>query len=139
MATDEIIDALSSFALFADLTGTDLQAISHTFEEESFAEGQRILRQGFGGTGFYLILQGEAAVVIDGEERSRLSRGDFFGEISILLGEPPSADVVALTPLSCLVLPRDRLTEWLATKPTVMLRMLQTEVRRLRASNRWRS
>ena len=139
MATDEITDALASFSLFADLTGADLEAISHTFEEESFAEGQRILRQNFGGTGFYLILQGEAAVVIDGEERSRLSRGDFFGEISILLGEPPSADVVALTPLNCLVLPRDQLTAWLATKPTVMLRMLQTEVRRLRASNRWRS
>ena len=97
MATDEITDALASFSLFADLSGADLQAISHTFEEESFAEGQRILRQNFGGTGFYLILQGEAAVVIDGEERSRLSRGDFFGEISILLGEPPSADVIALT------------------------------------------
>ena len=139
MATDEIIDALASFSLFADLSSADLQAISHTFEEESFAEGQRILRQNFGGTGFYLILQGEAAVVIDGEERSRLSRGDFFGEISILLGEPPSADVIALTPLNCLVLPRDELTSWLATKPTVMLRMLQTEVRRLRTSNRWRS
>ena len=139
MDTNEIIDALASFSLFADLSGTDLQAISHTFEEESFAEGQRILRQGFGGTGFYLILQGEAAVVIDGQERTRLSRGDFFGEISILLGEPPSADVTALTPLNCLVLPRDELTGWLATKPSVMLRMLQTEVRRLRASNRWRS
>lgn len=139
MATDEIIDTLASFSLFADLSNADLQAISHTFDEESFAEGQRILRQNFGGTGFYVILQGEAAVVIDGEERSRLSRGDFFGEISILLGEPPSADVIALTPLNCLVLPRDELTAWLATKPTVMLRMLQTEVRRLRTSNRWRS
>ena len=139
MDAADIVDALASFSLFADLTGPDLQAVAHTFEEESFPEGQRILRQGFGGTGFYVILQGEAAVVIDGEERTRLARGDFFGEISILLDEPPSADVVALTPLSCLVLPRDQLTEWLATKPSVMLRMLQTEVRRLRASNRWRS
>jgi CRP-like cAMP-binding protein len=139
MDADQIIDTLASFALFADLTGPDLQAVSHTFEEESFAEGQRILRQGFGGTGFYLIIQGEAAVVIDGEERTRLSRGDFFGEISILLDEAPSADVVASTPLNCLVLPRDELTSWLVTKPQVMLRILQTEVRRLRVANRWRN
>jgi CRP-like cAMP-binding protein len=139
MDADEILDALASFTLFADLSRPDLQAVSHTFEEESFAQNQRILRQGFGGTGFYVILQGEAAVVIDGKERARLARGDFFGEISILLDEPPTADVVALGPLSCLVLPRDELSGWLATKPSVMLRMLQAELRRLHAANRWRS
>lgn len=139
MDTDEIVEILSSFALFADLGRTDLQAVSHTFEEESFAEGQRILRQGFSGTGFYLILQGEASVVIDGQERSRLARGDFFGEISILLDEPPNADITALSPLICIVLPRDQLTQWLLAKPTVTLRMLQAEVRRLRLASRWRS
>jgi len=139
MDANQIIDTLASFSLFSDLTGPDLQAVVHTFDEEAFAEGQRILRQGFGGTGFYLIVQGEAAVVIDGEERTRLGRGDFFGEISILLDEPPSADVVASTPLICLVLSRDELGAWLMTKPQVMLRILQTEVRRLRAANRWRN
>jgi CRP-like cAMP-binding protein len=137
--SNEIAEALAGFSLFADLSRPELLAVAHTFEEESFAEEQRILRQGFGGTGFYVILQGEAAVLIDGVERARLARGDFFGEISILLDEPPSADVVALTPLSCIVLPRDELTEWLATKPSVTLRMLQAEVRRLRAASLWRS
>ncbi|MDQ3771549.1 MAG: cyclic nucleotide-binding domain-containing protein [Actinomycetota bacterium] len=139
MDADEIVEILASFSLFADLSRADLQAVSHTFEEESFAEGQRILRQGFSGTGFYVILQGEAAVVIDGRERSRLARGDFFGEISILLGEPPNADVTALTPLICIVLPGNQLTEWLVARPMVTLRMLQAEVRRLRATSRWRS
>lgn len=139
MDTDEIVEILSSLALFADLGRADLQAIAHTFEEESFSEGQRILRQGFSGTGFYVILQGEAAVVIDGQERTRLARGDFFGEISILLGEPPNADITAVTALTCIVLPRDELTDWLLSKPPVALRMLQAEVRRLRAASRWRS
>ena len=64
--------------------------------------GQRILRQGFAGTGFYVILEGEVTVRIDGEDRARLGKGDFFGEMSLLLGEPPVADVVALTPLRVL-------------------------------------
>jgi len=139
MDADEIVEILASFSLFADLSRADLQAVSHTFEEESFAEGQRILRQGFSGTGFYVILHGEAAGVIDGRDRLRLARGDFFGEISILLGEPPNADVTALTPLICIVLPGNQLTEWLAANPMVTLRMLQAEVRRLRATSRWRS
>ena len=134
-----MVEALASFTLFSDLSRPELQAVCHTFDEESFAEGQRILRQGFGGTGFYVIMQGEAAVVIDGQERVRLARGDFFGEISILLDEPPNADVIALDELTCLVLPRDDLMDWLATRPTVTLRMLQAEVRRLRITMKWRS
>jgi CRP/FNR family transcriptional regulator, cyclic AMP receptor protein len=97
------------------------------------------LRQGFSGSGFYVILEGEAAIRIDGEQRAKLSRGDFFGELSILLDEPPSADVVALMPLRCLVLPRSELEEWLVSLPWVTLRLLQAELRRLSIANRWRS
>ena len=75
------------FGLFADLTVAAARAgIVHTFEEMAFAEGERILRQGLSGSGFHVILDGEAAVVVDGTERARLGRGDFFGEVSILLG-----------------------------------------------------
>jgi CRP-like cAMP-binding protein len=136
---EALVGALASFSLFADLSGPELDAIAHTFDEEWFSEGQRILRRGFGGSGFHLILEGEAAVRIGGEERARLSRGDFFGEISVLLGEPPTADVVALTPLRCLLLAETNLQEWLMLKPSVTYRMLQTELRRLRIANEWRN
>ncbi len=136
---DEIVNSLAGFALFADLSRPDLEAVAHTFDEEWFNQGQRILRQGFTGTGFYVILEGEAGVHIDGTQRARLSRGDFFGEISILLDEPPTADVLALTPLRCLVLPRSELAPWLTSQPSVAFRMLQAELRRLRNANRWRN
>jgi CRP-like cAMP-binding protein len=136
---DELADILAGFTLFGDLSRPQLEAITHTFDEEWFGEGQRILRQGFSGTGFYVILDGDASVRIDGEDRAKLSRGDFFGELSILLNEPPSADVVALTPLRCLVLPRTELQDWLVSLPWVTLRLLQAELRRLSIANRWRS
>src|SRR5687767_13564222 len=91
-------------SLFADLTRPDLEAITHIFEEVMFSEGERILRQGFTGSGFYIIVDGEAEVRLGDNELAKLGRGDFFGEVSILLGEPPTADIVALGPLSCLVL-----------------------------------
>ena len=139
MNNSNLLDDLAAFALFADLSTPELEAIAHTFEEELFPEGQRVLRQGFTGSSFYVILDGEAGVRIDGEERARLGRGDFFGEVSILLQESPSADVIALTPLRCLALPGPLLQDWLLSKPTVTLRMLQAELRRLRAANRWRT
>jgi CRP-like cAMP-binding protein len=136
---NEMIDALAGMTLFADLSKPHLEEVAHTFEEEWFSEGQRVLRQGFKGTGFYVIAEGEAAVHIDGQERAKLSRGDFFGEVSALLGEPPTADVVALRPLRCLVLPGPELESFLTSHPRVMFRMLQAQARRLRAANLWRS
>ena len=81
------VEALARLSLFADVPHPQLEALAHAFDEEVFAEGQRVIRQDVTGGGFYVILDGEAKVVIDGNERARLSRGDFFGEISILTDE----------------------------------------------------
>ena len=139
MDREGLVDALASFAIFADLPRPQLEAVVHTFHEQRFAVGQRVLRQGISGAGFHVIVEGEAAVRIDGEERARLGRGDFFGELSVLLGDLPVADIVALSALRCLVLPGPALEDWLLSRPTVTLRMLQTELRRLRSANTWRS
>jgi CRP-like cAMP-binding protein len=140
MATqDEIADAIAGMALFADLTTPQLQGVAHRFEERVFPEGERILRQGLTGSGFYIILDGEASVIVDGQPRATLSRGDFFGEVSILLGEAPVADVVATRPLRCIVIGGPDIESFLISFPRVMFRMLQAQARRLRNANRWRS
>jgi CRP-like cAMP-binding protein len=140
MATrEEIVDAMAGMALFADLASPQLHGVAHRFEERFFPEGERILRQGLSGSAFYVILDGEAQVVVDGTPRATLGRGEFFGEVSILLGEPPVADVVALRPLRCLVLGGPDVQGFLLDHPAVMFRMLQAQARRLRNANRWRS
>jgi CRP/FNR family transcriptional regulator, cyclic AMP receptor protein len=135
--TASYVDALARLSLFADLTHPQLEALAHSFGEEVFAEGQRVIRQDVTGGGFYVILDGEAKVVIDGQERARLSRGDFFGELSLLTDEPPAADVIATSLLRCLIIPDHELKAFLLKQPTVMYRMLQIEARRLRAANVW--
>jgi CRP/FNR family cyclic AMP-dependent transcriptional regulator len=137
MANGAEIDALARLALFADVPRPQLEAIAHTFDEEIFPEGQRVLRQGFAGSNLYVILDGEAAVVIGGTERTRLGRGEFFGEISVLSGETPSADVRAEGVLRCFVIPGEDLEPFLLDHPEVMLRMLQAEALRLRDATRW--
>jgi len=83
----------------------------------------------------YVVVDGEASVRIDEEERASIGRGDFFGEMSLLLGTAPSADVTARTPLRCLVLAGPDLHGFLDKHPTVMYRMLVAMARRLRAAN----
>lgn len=138
MAGLDIVDTLAGMTLFADLARSQLEAIAETLEEEWAEEGRRLLRQGFTGTGFYVILDGEAEVRVDAQPVITLQRGDFFGELSILLDEPPTADVVAVRPLRCVVVARPELESFLLAYPKVMYRLLQLEARRLRDPFRWR-
>ncbi len=134
----DIAESLGQLALFADLTPSQLEAIAHTHDEDVFAEGERVLRRGLSGGNFYVILEGEATVEFEGEERNRLGRGEFFGEISALTGEPPAADVVAATTLRCLVIPAAQLEQLLLERPQFMLRLLRMEARRLQGTVNWR-
>jgi CRP-like cAMP-binding protein len=140
MATrEEIADTLAGFAMFSDLSTAQLQQVAHVFDEAVYPAGERILRQGLTGSGFFVILDGEAAIVVDGQQRATLGRGEYFGEVSILLGESPVADVVALQPMRVLVMSGPAVKEFLIGHPDVMFRMLQAQARRLRNANRWRS
>ncbi len=135
----ELGDALSSIALFADLSAAELESVAHIVDERRFADGERILRQGLSGSGFYIILSGEAIIRVDGKDYGTLGRGDFFGEISALLGDPPVADIVAARGLHCAIIPGPALEEFMVGHPRVMFRMLQNEARKLRTATRWRS
>jgi CRP-like cAMP-binding protein len=129
--TNELVASLAGLALFADLREPDLEAIADPDNERRFGAGERVLRKGMSGSGFYVILDGEVAVEIAGSEPRALRRGDFFGEVSTLLGAKPTADVVARAPVHCLEIPGPKLEAFLLEYPRVMFRMLQIVTRRL--------
>lgn len=135
----DLADHLSRLSLFADLSRPELEALAHTVDEEVFAEGQRILRKGLSGSGFFVILEGQAAIEVDGEQPWTLGPGDFFGEASVLTGEPPSADVVAKTLMRCVVVPGPDLERFLLERPQLTLRLLREEAQRLRSALEWRA
>ena len=76
---------------------------------------------------------------LDGKDYGTLGRGDFFGEISILLGEPPVADIVAKHELRCAIIAGPALEAFMLTHPTVMYRMLKAEARKLQRATSWRT
>ena len=136
---DDVVDILAGFSLFADLSTPELESLVETFGEERFADGERVLRQGLKGQNFYVILEGTASIRVDGVDRDMLRPGEFFGEISSLLGVPPVSDIVAKEDLRCLVLPAHELESFLVAHPRVMFRLLQGEARKVRTTTRWLS
>jgi CRP-like cAMP-binding protein len=136
---DDVVEIISGFSLFGGLSTPELDLIALVFEEAWFGEGDRILRQGFTGSSFYIILEGSAVIKVDGKKRESLRPGDFFGEISCLLGVPPTADIVAEGSMRCLVMPAAQLEGFLVANPRVMYRVLQGEARKLRSTIGWQS
>jgi small-conductance mechanosensitive channel len=89
---------------------------------ERFGSGEVIIRRGEIGETFYLITAGEASVRADGpgsREVARLRQGEFFGEMSLLTGEPRSATVLAAEDAAMLVLDRAAFAEVLGRNAEV--------------------
>jgi CRP-like cAMP-binding protein len=129
---------LARLSLFADLQPPQLLAVAEMMDEASFPRDTRVLRAGISGGGFYVITDGEASVRIDGRDRVRFHAGDFFGELSILTGDPVVADIFAVSEeLRCALLPEHRLRPLLLEHPHICLRMLEAVARRLRATTLW--
>jgi CRP-like cAMP-binding protein len=84
-----------------------------------------LTRQGAEAHWLYLIVEGRVAVRVAGvdggvdREVAQLGGGDFFGEMSLMTGEPRSATVVALTPVQCFRLDKAAFQEILKRSPAL--------------------
>jgi CRP/FNR family transcriptional regulator, cyclic AMP receptor protein len=127
------LERLGRLGILADLPEPELRDLASELDERSFPEGHWVLRRGGQGAGLFIIVDGEVGVVVDDDVRATLATGSFFGEVSILLDEPATADIVVRKALRCLVIPPERAEAFLLAHPRVMFRMFQTEARRLRS------
>ena len=128
-----------SVPLLSGLPEGDIAAIATAFTEFYADDGERILGSGMRGIGLVLIVEGQAALRINGEERTRFGPGDFVGEVSAVLDAPVFGDLFALGPVRYLRLPAEDVEHFLQAHSSICYRLLQAEARRLRDPRRWYS
>jgi CRP/FNR family cyclic AMP-dependent transcriptional regulator len=131
LETNAIVEMLQKTPLWSGLTEKELKVIARSFKELKYESGDVIVRKGEAGVGFYLMAEGTVEARSDGKVLSKLGPGQFFGEMSILDGQPRSADVVALEPSRCLALTAWSFKSIVSNHPTMALKLLQESVRRL--------
>ncbi len=101
-----LAEMLRRVDLFKVLREEERAGLRREMVPKRFARGEHVIEQGEHGNTFYLVGRGELSVRANGVEVSRLTRGNYFGEMSLLTGEPRSATVVALTDVVLLELDR---------------------------------
>lgn len=117
----ERLRVLAQVELFRDLSTEDLQSLSRSLQRAPFARGEVLTRTGSTAHHLYVIRRGQVSVRV-GEadlqtEVAQLSAGNFFGEMSLLTGEPRSATVVALDDVECYRLDADAFRSVLERHP----------------------
>ncbi len=123
--------------LFSELSDEELQRLRSSMRRRRFARGQFIFLQGEPGTSLYIVEEGRVKISLSSPEGREvvlglLGPGDFFGELSLLDGEPHSADAVAREPCQLLLLERAEFTRFLQERPRVAISLLASVTRRLR-------
>lgn len=135
MATCEA-DLLAGVPLFAGLSGRELRRIAAVAKPASFAEGARIVEEGQPGGRFFVLQSGTARVVQGGRTRATLSAGSYFGELSVLDGEPRSASVIATSPVVTWSIAEFNFRPLLKDNPALAVKLLTALGGRLRAAER---
>jgi len=129
---DEKMKRLQGVPIFQRCTQRQLRAVARITEVFDAAPESVLTRAGEPGREFYLIYDGTVRVVVSPRKHLRLGPGDFFGEMSLLDGEPRSATVVAETPLRLLVIKSRNFWDLLDEVPALTRNLLLTLSRRVR-------
>jgi CRP-like cAMP-binding protein len=101
-------DVLKALPLFSGLNGRDREFLATNMDEASFAAGTTLIRQGESNHTFFVLTEGEVDVMVSGERRRTMRRGDFFGEISMDKRLLATASVIAKTPVHALVMSHEQ-------------------------------
>ncbi|MEO8469841.1 MAG: cyclic nucleotide-binding domain-containing protein [Chloroflexota bacterium] len=123
---------LGACPLFKGVGAEGLAALSGAATEVAFPSGHVIARQGEIGTGFFVVVDGAVRVVRDGMVLAHLGPGDFFGELSVLDGQPRNAMVSAESATTCLAIASWDFEAALLANPSVTLAILRGVATRLR-------
>jgi CRP/FNR family transcriptional regulator, cyclic AMP receptor protein len=92
-------EGLRSIPLFASLSDEARQKLATWVNEVSVSEGKHLVEEGDYSYDLFIIQDGTAEVLHDGEHVADLGPGDFFGEMGILQKAQRGATVVAKSPM----------------------------------------
>ncbi|MEL6289370.1 MAG: cyclic nucleotide-binding domain-containing protein [Pseudomonadota bacterium] len=135
---NEEVAKLRRIPLFANVDPAKLKLLAFTSERVTFKPGQALFRQGEDGDRAYVIINGDADVIVAGAEGeqvvAQVEKNEFVGEIGVLCDTPRTATVRARAELVALAVTKDQLLTMLREFPDFALEMMRVLAERLAAT-----
>lgn len=128
LSTDDVVNEtsehLSRVPVFAPLSEDEIARLARSSVKRIFAPGELIVRKDQEGRSMFVVIRGNVKVQIPeglGQKViNKLSVNDFFGEMSLLTGEPRSATVVADDEVEVLEIRKNALKPIFDSNPDLM-------------------
>ena len=98
-----VAEDLKRVPLFSGLSQRQLRQLAKDFiRDRRVPAGTLLAKQGeMSGIAFWVIAEGEAAVIVDGTRVGTMGPGDHFGELAMISERERTATVEAVTPMRC--------------------------------------
>lgn len=142
MGSVKAIELLKGVDLFSSLSNEQLESLARLVILQNFDKDETIILEDDESVqALFLIAEGEVKVYMTGMDKREtiltlLSKGDFFGEMSLIDGEPRSASVKAVSPSEVLIIRREHFIQQVRATPDLAMSLLVEMSKRLRKANR---
>ncbi len=130
--SDQKAAALGRVPLFSRCSRKELEFLASRTDEVDVKAHYTLITQGSPSDTFYVLLDGEATVDVDGKPRPALHAGDFFGEISMLDRGPATATVVTTTPVRAMVMSHAQFRDAIKSSDPLLSTVIAAMADRLR-------
>ena len=135
MSIDKEVEILRQIPLFANIEPVKLKLMAFASERITFQVGQSLFQHGDEGDAAYIIVDGEADVLVDtpsGPLRvAQVKRNDIVGEIAILCDVPRTATVTVTQELTTLRITKDLFFRMVTDFPEMGVEVMRVLAHRL--------
>ena len=121
-----VAEDLKRVPLFSGLSQRQLGQLARNFLDRRVPAGGLLTKQGeMSGVAFFVIVEGEAAVIVDGTRVATMGPGDHFGELAMISEGERTATVEAVTPMRCHTIQFWHFRDFAKKNPDVTWKLLQ--------------
>lgn len=135
--SDQLLAGLKNISYFAEVPEKYLEQLAGAAIKKNYPKNVVVINEGDEAGSLFIVVSGRVQAFLSNESGrtvtlATLEAGSFFGELSLLDGEPRSASVITLEPTICLLIPRSSFQSWLREYPDAGLSIIHLLTRRIR-------
>ncbi|MCQ4326780.1 cAMP-binding protein [Stutzerimonas stutzeri] len=101
-----------------------------------FAAGEELIRQGDEADNVFIIIEGQADAIVDGQKVGDVQKDEIFGAMAVFTRERRSATVIAREPCTVMVIPKEQFLGLTQSNPRIAHSLIESMARRIDLLNK---